>query len=142
MTAAGPEEGRLYDRLRGTRVDFQVDVWLRGENHATTRTVSGLSRAPEAWTDEDVRFVLTEMLRAMNRQKNPATDDPGITLRGLSWIVNPYEEGGVVIALEITLGAAIAGPFAIDKADLEQRITRVLQPSGGFSHVSPDARVH
>ena len=30
-----------------------------------------------------------------------------IALRGLSWIVNPYEEGGVVIASEITLGAEI-----------------------------------
>ena len=30
--------------------------------------------------------------------------------------MNPYEEGGVVIAIEITLGAAIAGPFDIDQA--------------------------
>ena len=32
-------------------------------------------------------------------------------MRGLSWIVNPYEDGGVVIAIEITMGAAVAGPF-------------------------------
>jgi len=50
------------------------------------------------------------------------------TLRGLSWIVNTYDEGGVVIAIEITLGAAIAGPFAIDKATLEAMITRVMAP--------------
>ena len=49
-----------------------------------------------------------------------------IALRSLSWIVNPYEEGGVVIAIEITLGAAIAGPFDIDRASLEALITRVL----------------
>ena len=47
-------------------------------------------------------------------------------LRGLSWIVNPYEEGGVVIAIEITLGAAIAGPFDISQLALEAMITRVL----------------
>ena len=44
--------------------------------------------------------------------------------------MNPYEEGGVVIAIEITLGAAIAGPFDIDKAALEAMIARVLaQPA-------------
>ena len=40
--------------------------------------------------------------------------------------MNPYEEGGVVIAIEITLGAAVAGPFDIDKAALEAMIARVL----------------
>jgi hypothetical protein len=40
--------------------------------------------------------------------------------------VNPYEDGGVVIAIEITLGAAIAGPFDIEQAALEAMITRVL----------------
>ena len=49
-----------------------------------------------------------------------------IALRGLSWIVNPYDEGGVVIAIEITLGAAVAGPFHIDKARLDAMITRVM----------------
>ena len=42
--------------------------------------------------------------------------------------MNPYDEGGVVIAIEITLGAAIAGPFDIDKAALEAMITRVMAP--------------
>jgi hypothetical protein len=32
----------------------------------------------------------------------------------------------VVIALEISMGAAIAGPFDIDQAALERMITRVL----------------
>ncbi len=123
-------------------MDFQVDVWLRGENHATTRTVTGLPRTPASWTDEDVRFVLVEMLRAMTRQKDPNSADPGITLRGLSWIVNPYEEGGVLIALEITLGAAIAGPFAIDKTQLEHRITRVLQTASKSMPDGPSTRVH
>ena len=51
-----------------------------------------------------------------------------VQLRGLSWIVNPFEGGGVVIAIEITMGAAIAGPIAIDKTALEEMITRVLRP--------------
>jgi len=105
-----------------------VDVWLRGTEHATTVTIDGLSREPAAWTDEDVRFVLEGMLRVMAQLKQPGKDPQTIALRGLSWIVNAYDEGGVVIAIEITLGAAIAGPFAIDKAALEAMITRVMAP--------------
>jgi hypothetical protein len=53
--------------------------------------------------------------------------------------VNPFADGGVVIAIEITMGAAVAGPFDIDKTALETMIARVLQPS-----VPPPAseRVH
>ena len=115
-----------------------VDVWLRGTEHATTTTIDGLSREPSAWTDEDVRLVLEAMLRAMDRVKRPGEADREISLRGLSWIVNPYEEGGVVIAIEITLGAAIAGPFEIDKATLEAMITRVMAPPV----VPPSTTVH
>jgi len=107
-------------------MNVTVDVWLRGTDFAKTDTIEGITRAPDAWTDEDVRIVLRGMLRAMDRQKRPGGADRSIALRGLSWIVNPYEDGGVVIALEITLGAAIAGPFDIDKGRLEQMITRVL----------------
>ena len=103
-----------------------VDVWLRGTDSATTAAIEGIARTPVAWTDDDVRFVLEGMLRAMDRLKRPGEADRDVTLRGLSWIVNPYEEGGVVIAIEITLGAAIAGPFDIDKAALETMIARVL----------------
>jgi hypothetical protein len=49
-----------------------------------------------------------------------------VSLRGLSWIVNAYEEGGVVLALEITMGAAVAGPFDIDQGALEAMVRRVL----------------
>ena len=115
-----------------------VDIWLRGTGVATTRTVDGLSRAPGEWTDGDVRLVLEGMLREMNRLKNPDDAERPVTLRGLSWIVNPYDEGGVVIAIEITLGAAIAGPFDIDKAALDVMIARVLaQPP-----VPPSTTVH
>ena len=103
-----------------------VDIWLRGTEHATTTTIDGLTRAPSAWTDDDVRFVLEGMLRVMAELKQPGDRPRTIALRGLSWIVNPYEDGGVVIAIEITLGAAIAGPFEIDKATLEAMITRVM----------------
>ena len=103
-----------------------VDIWLRGTDFATTATIDGIDRAPGSWVDDDVRLVLEGMLRAMDRQKRPGEADRDVSLRGLSWIVNPFEAGGVVIAVEITLGAAVAGPFEIDKAALEGMITRVL----------------
>jgi hypothetical protein len=103
-----------------------VDIWLRGTDVATTAAIEGIARTADRWTDDDVRLVLEGMLRAMDRQKHPGGQERPIALKGLSWIVNPYEEGGVVIAIEITLGAAIAGPFDIEKARLEAMIARVL----------------
>ena len=108
-------------------MSVSVDVWLRGTDFARTETIEGIDRAPDRWTDDDVREVLEGMLRAMDRQKRPGEPDRSISLRGLSWIVNPFEEGGVVIAIEITLGAAVAGPFDVDKATLETMIGRVLK---------------
>ena len=108
-------------------MSFQVDIWLRGTDVATTATLEGITREPGSWNDDDVRLVLEAMLRAMHQLKHPADAQFPVTLRGLSWIVNPFEGGGVVIAIEITLGAAIAGPFDIDKTTLETMIARVLQ---------------
>lgn len=121
-------------------MSIQVDIWLRGENHATTREIE-LPNDVGRWTDDDVREMLEGMLRAMDRQKHPdkygVEDPPPVTLRGLSWIVNPFEEGGVVLAIEVGLGAAIAGPFAIDQKALEAMVTRVLSrpPVPGSSSI-------
>ncbi|OFV92948.1 MAG: hypothetical protein A3G76_01315 [Acidobacteria bacterium RIFCSPLOWO2_12_FULL_65_11] len=112
-----------------------VDVWLRGTNVATTSTIDDVAREPKAWTDADVRCVLEGMLRAMDRTKRPGEEDRAVALRGLSWIVNPYEDGGVVIAIEITVGAVVAGPFDIDKGTLEAMIARVLTEPGASQNV-------
>ena len=118
----------------------QVDIWLRGTDVATTETIEGVAREPGAWMDDDVRVVLEGMLHAMDRAKNPDQPKRVASLRGFSWIVNPFEEGGVLIAIEMTLGAAVAGPFAIEKAALEAMIERVLAayapatPSGTVLH--------
>jgi len=108
---------------------FSVDIWLRGDHTASTRAIEGIVRQPSAWTDDDVRLMLEGMLTQMHRLKHPDDSERPVALRGLSWIVNPYDEGGVVVAIEITLGAAIAGPFDIEKQALEQMITRVLSLS-------------
>ena len=117
---------------------INVDIWLRGTDFARTEPVEGVAE-PDIWTDDDVRAVLEGMLQAMHRLKHPGdAERPPIALRGLSWIVNPYEEGGVVIAIEITMGAAIAGPFNIDKGALEGMISRVIArpaaPPGSTVH--------
>lgn len=120
---------------------IHVDVWLRGRDVATTESIEAVAHEPRLWTDDDVRLVLEGMLRAMHRVKHPTPAgerEPAIVLRGLSWIVNPFEDGGVVIAIEIGLGAAIAGPFDIDKTVLETMIARLLAtPSAPAS-----SRVH
>jgi hypothetical protein len=113
-----------------------VDVWLRGSDFATTESIDGVVREPREWTDDDVRVVLEGMLRAMDRRKRPGEPGREIMLRGLSWIVNPYESG-VVIAIEITLGAAIAGPFNVEKEALETMIRRVLTDA-----LPPSSTVH
>ena len=113
-----------------------VEVCLKGDDYATNESIAGIVREPTAWTDADVRLVLEGMLQALHRRKHPAAPAQPVALRGFSWIVNPYEAGGVVIAIELTLGAAVAGPFDIDQARLETMIGRVLAAP------VPSSRVH
>ncbi|MFN7914504.1 MAG: hypothetical protein U0Q55_04135 [Vicinamibacterales bacterium] len=112
---------------------FYVDIWLRGEETASTCSIPGLSTDPASWTDDDVRVMLEGMLHEMHRLKYPNDEERTVALRGLSWIVNPYEEGGVVVAIEVTLGAAIGGPFTIDQKALETMISRVINQSRGIT---------
>jgi hypothetical protein len=108
-------------------MSIPVDIWLRGDNHATTATIAPVDGEPRTWSDADVAAVLVEMLRAIDKAKHPdALPDRPVSLRGFSWIVNPYDEGGVVIALEMTLGAVVAGPFDVPERELTAKIARVV----------------
>jgi len=108
-------------------MDIQLDIWLRGDNHATTAVIAPVSTGAREWSDADVMAVLEGMLRALDRAKHPdATPDRPVALRGFSWIVSPFEAGGVVIALELTLGAVVAGPFDVPESDLSAKIERVV----------------
>ena len=109
--------------------ELQVDVWLRGTDFAKTQVITGVSLDPSSWTDHEVSKLLKAMLLAIYRAKNPESTDSTVYLRGFSWIVNPYEEGGVVVAIEIQAGAAVSGPFNIDKQQLEDMVTRLLAKS-------------
>ena len=106
---------------------FNVEVVLKGRDFAVTEEISVEHGEPASWDDVAVRDVLTEILRTIGRVENPkAAAERGVMLQGFSWIVEP-SEGHVVIAIEIPMGAAVAGPFAIEQARLDAIITRVLK---------------
>jgi hypothetical protein len=120
---------------------FNVDVVLRGRDFAVTEAVTVAHGEPASWSDEAVRDVLVGILRAIDRVNNPAAlADRAVLLRGFSWIVEPASGGQqVVIAIEIPSGAAVAGPFAVDQAELDTRISRVLR---GEPHGAGAPTVH
>jgi hypothetical protein len=106
-----------------------VDVWVRGTTDAFTEPMAGVPGDAARWTDVDVRRLLTEMLLALERRKNPGGQPPEVTLTGFSWIVSP-DPGGVLVHLEMQMGSASAGPFAIDASRLTEMIARVLARRG------------
>ncbi|HTI39593.1 MAG TPA: hypothetical protein VL484_18675 [Vicinamibacterales bacterium] len=114
---------------------YNVEVVLRERNDAVTEHIEhGIE--PRAWMERDVKIVLEQILRAIDRVKNPDNPAGHVALRGFSWIVEPIE-GGVVIAVEIPMGAAVAGPFAIEQDRLDSMVRRVIAAAA-----VPRATVH
>ncbi len=114
---------------------FDVEIVLRDRNYAVTEHLEQAGE-PRAWTEPDVEAVLKSILLAIDRAKNPEGKDRYVALRGFSWIVEPTSEG-VVIAIEIPTGAAVAGPFDVEQARLDHLISRVLasaNPSKAVVH--------
>jgi hypothetical protein len=104
---------------------YTLEILLREQNEATSERIQHAT-PPEAWTATDVEDVLKTMLRAIDRRRHPhAGDDRHVALRGFSWIVEPTPDG-VVIAIEIPSGAAVAGPFQIEQAQLDGLVRRVI----------------
>jgi hypothetical protein len=105
---------------------YTLEIVLREQNEATSERIHHAGNPPEAWTEADVMDVLKTMLLAIDRRRRPrAGDDRYVALRGFSWIVEP-SEGGVVIAIEIASGAAVAGPFAIAQVELDRLVRSVI----------------
>ena len=104
---------------------IDVDVWVRGRQDATTEQIRGVPTEAASWTDEDVKALLEQMLLALQRAKNPAGEQPQVSLRGFSWIVSP-DPDGVLVHLEMQMGTVSAGPFAIGEARLTEMISRVM----------------
>jgi hypothetical protein len=104
---------------------YNVEIVLRERDYAVTEEVHHLGNPPATWTEIDVEGVLKSMLSAIDRAKHPGSQAREVRLHGFSWIVEPTD-GGVVIAMEIPSGAAVAGPFDIPQPRLDSLITRVL----------------
>ena len=105
---------------------FDVEVVLKGRDYAVTEAVSLPHGDPAGWSDVAVRDVLVEILRAIERVQNPdVPPERAVILQGFSWIVEPTG-GQVVIAIEIPMGAAVAGPFAAEPSALDRQIRRVI----------------
>jgi hypothetical protein len=105
-------------------MEFDVEIVLRETNRAVTERIEH-GTDPRAWRELDVETVLKQILRAIDRVKNPSATGRHVALRGFSWIVEPMGDE-VVIAIEIPMGAAVAGPFAIDGPRLDDLIRRVI----------------
>jgi hypothetical protein len=104
---------------------IEVEIWLRSDQRASTVTIFPPVGEPSAWTDDEVEAVLRGMLRALDLASDPATERE-VQLRGFSWIVSPYDQGGVLIAMELQLGAVVAGPFPVAEDVLTKKIDRVM----------------
>lgn len=104
---------------------IDVDVWVRGTAQAATRQIQAVNSDAGSWTEPDVRTLLTEMLLSLARAHDPDGAPPPITLRGFSWIVSQLDDG-VLVHIEMPMGTASAGPFAIDEARLTEMIARVI----------------
>ena len=104
---------------------IDVDVWVRGAASAVTQKMAGVSTDVESWTASDVKRLLEQMLQALDRARDPNSEPPSVAMRGFSWIVSP-DQGGVLVHLELQLGTASAGPFAIDETRLSEMIARVI----------------
>jgi hypothetical protein len=105
-------------------MEFDVEIVLRDTNQAVTQRIEH-GTEPRGWRELDVETVLKQILLAIDRVKNPTSTSRHVALRGFSWIVEPMGSD-VVIAIEIPMGAAVAGPFAIDLQRLDQMIRRVI----------------
>lgn len=104
---------------------FDVEIVLKDRDYAVTERVMHEGNDAPGWTDMDVEAVLKQILLAMDRVKNPESEGRHVALRGFSWIVEPTPDG-VVIAIEIPMGAAVAGPFDIPQPALDRMVARVI----------------
>jgi hypothetical protein len=116
-------------------MEFDVEIVLRDTNQAVTERIQH-GTEPRAWRELDVETVLKQILLAIDRVKNPVDGSRHVALRGFSWIVEPLGEE-VVIAIEIPMGAAVAGPFAITQERLDQLIRRVIAAAA-----APGSTIH
>ena len=114
---------------------YDVEIVLRERDYAVTERLVHRGNDPSAWTEGDVASLLKDILLAIDRVRNPDGGDRFVALRGFSWIVEPTSDG-VVIAIEIQSGAAVAGPFQVD----QRRLDRLV--AGAIAAARPPSPAH
>lgn len=103
-----------------------LEIMLRGNDRVFTNAIPHPVDAG-AWTPDDVSSILKEILVAIDRVQNPEKqDEPAVSLRGLSWIVQPTP-AGAVIAIEIHTASAVAGPVNLSQERLDDLIGRAVR---------------
>ena len=119
---------------------FNVEVVLKGRDFAVTEPVTRPSRrSGHVGRHRRPRRARRDPAGDRARRKPEARADREVILQGFSWIVEP-EGNEVVIAIEIPMGAAVAGPFAVGQARLDALITSVLKTERQLA--SPPPTVH
>jgi hypothetical protein len=116
---------------------YDVEIMLRNNEKVYTETIHHIGGTdPAAWTVDDASTVLHSTLLAIDRALNPGrTDEPAaLTFRGINWIVTPHETGSL-IALEIHSASAVAGPFALPVAKLEELLNEAVKAPTASSGV-------
>jgi hypothetical protein len=107
-------------------VTFDAEVVVRASGRVVQTSLYHDGHEPSAWDEQDVRAVLTLLLLAIDRAASgESTMARTVALRGLSWIVTPFDDGSA-IAIEITAGSVVAGPFDIPERLLTTLIARTI----------------
>ena len=106
---------------------FDVEVVLKNRDFAVKEALVVPHGPVSTWNEAAVYDALVEILRAIERAQDPkAPRDRPVVLTGFSWIVEPVN-GEVILAIEIPMGAAVAGPFNIPEPRLTALVTNVLR---------------
>ena len=101
-----------------------VEIMLRANETVFTEQIEQ-SGEPATWGAGDVKALLLQILQAIDRIQQAGQAPRPVSLRGMNWIVSPYDDG-VVIALEIDSASAVAGPFRVAAKALEALIVSAL----------------
>ena len=120
--------------------DYAVEIVLRERNYAVTERLVHTGNDPAAWTEGDVASLLKDILLAIDRVRHPDGGARHVALRGFSWIVEPTPDG-VVIAIEIQSGAAVAGPFPVDQRRLDRLVSSAIAADGPAKRAHPESSV-
>lgn len=105
-----------------------VEIMLRHDERVFTETIDH-PRDVDAWTAVDLEQILKAILARIDRIQHPGRpEQPPVSLRGMNWIVSPYQQG-VAIAFEIPSASAVAGPFSLAQEALERLMTEAFAAS-------------